>query len=145
VRRGRMMAFEERRRMGMGRFLTREDLAKRDNALLSDVLRMTGIPLMRRPTRCGGGFSVASNRGTGSIRKLPRCGGQPMPAGCYMAVYLDGVRLWALGQVDPTNIDSFAPRDLEGVEVYRGSARAPVEYSGTDHACGVILLWTRER
>lgn len=142
--RGRMRAFEERRRVGMGRFLTREELAERENSRLSDVLRTTGIPLMRRPTPCGGGFAVASGRGSGTIVKLPRCGGRPMPTACYMAVYLDGVRIWALGQQDPTNIDSFSPRELEGVEIYRGSARAPAQYSGLDHACGVILLWTRE-
>lgn len=67
-----------------------------------------------------------------------------MPAACDMAVYLDGVRIWALGQQDPTNMDSFSPRELEGVEIYRGSARAPARYSGLDHARGVILLWTRE-
>lgn len=46
--------------------------------------------------------------------------------------------------VDPTNIDGFTPRELEGVEIYRGTAEAPAQYSGLDHHCGVILLWTRD-
>ncbi len=143
--RGKMAAFEERRKEGIGQFITREKLAERENALLSDALRMTGIPLVRRPAGCGGGFAAGTNRGIGSMRgDKARCMGQ-MADGCYMSVYLDGMRIWVDGGTDPLNIDKFSPRELEAVEVYRGAGQAPVQYMGIDNACGVVLLWTRER
>lgn len=52
-------------------------------------------------------------------------------------VYLDGVR------VPSSNVDAIAPvKFLAAVEVYRGGASMPLEFSGTGSSC-VVLLWTK--
>jgi hypothetical protein len=32
---------------------------------------------------------------------------------------------------------------IQGVEIYRGAAEVPGEFSGTDASCGVIVIWTK--
>ena len=64
-----------------------------------------------------------------------------MAAACYMAIYVDGVRLWAPGSVDPPDFDQMRNSQYEGVEIYRGPAELPIQYQGA--ACGVILFWSR--
>jgi hypothetical protein len=148
----KMMAFEERRKAGIGRFITREMLAQRENSVLTDVLRMTpGLIFVRRPDKCGGGFAMASTRG-GSVNRQDWmwCEGYPPPSGipfavaCYLAIYLDGVRIWAPGQKEPPNIDNVASIvSLEAIEIYRGPSETPIMYQNTGSSCGTVLLWTR--
>ncbi len=145
--RGKMSAFEERRQTGIGRFYTREMLAKRDHSTTADVLRMTpALRLIRRPDDCGGGFAVATGRG-GAVRweDWMVCGAMtPMVAACYFAIYLDGIRHWAPGSREPPDINKFQPHTLQGIEVYRGPAETPMQYQVTNTACGVVLMWTRD-
>jgi len=144
--RGKMQAFEERRGAGFGSFLTREALARQENSMLEDVLRrISGLRLVRRPDDCGGGSAVATGRG-GVVKWqawMSCYGGRPFPLECYLAVYLDGTRIWAPGSKEPPDINQFYVNGLEGIEVYRGPSEAPIQYQGTGSACGVLLLWTR--
>ena len=39
-------------------------------------------------------------------------------------------------------VDVLSPDDVEGVEVYRSTAQAPVEYRRMER-CGVTLVWLR--
>ncbi|MHB1330259.1 MAG: carboxypeptidase-like regulatory domain-containing protein, partial [Gemmatimonadales bacterium] len=115
--RGKMSAFEERRQSGIGRFYTREMLAKRDNSTTADVVRMTAaLRLIRRPDSCGGGYAVATGRG-GAVRweDWMICSGSPMVAACYFAIYLDGMRQWIPGQREPPDINKFQPHTLQGI------------------------------
>lgn len=145
----KMREFDERRRAGLGRFLTREMLAKREHSALTDVLRMTaGLQFVRRPAECGGGFAITSGRGGVSKRlEWMRCRTPPQipfNVACYLAIYLDGTRIWYPGDVEPPNVDNLiSVVGLEGVEIYRGPAETPIRYQGTGAACGVLLLWTR--
>jgi hypothetical protein len=144
----KMVAFDERRKTGLGKFITREMLAQRENSVLTDVLRMTpGLSFVRRPDRCGGGFAMASSRG-GSVARQGwmACEGPPIPfpIACYLAVYLDGIRVWAPGQKEPPNVDDIASIvSLEAIEIYRGPSETPIAYQNTGSACGTVLLWTR--
>jgi hypothetical protein len=61
-------------------------------------------------------------------------------------VYVDGIRVTALGAdrgSDPiTSALRLVPmRDIEFMEVYRGTAQIPVEF--VNDACAVIAIWTR--
>jgi hypothetical protein len=131
---GRMRAFEERRAtIAGGSFLTREDLAKRDDARLSDILRsVRGTRLQRQSD---GSTFLMSPRGTLSLKVRD----------CYYQVYLDGVRIFAPGStaVKPPNVDDFAPQGIEAIEIYTGPAITPPQFSGLGAACGTIVLWTR--
>ena len=146
VRSPQMRALEDRRKAGFGRFILRDELKRRDNSTLGDVLRMTaGARLVRRPDACGGGFAIATTRGgdAGWQRWMSCLMGAPFPPACYLSVYLDGTRLWMSGTAEPPNIDNFGTNSLEAVEIYRGPAELPVQYQGTGSGCGAILLWTR--
>jgi hypothetical protein len=146
-----MRGFEERRRAGFGRFLTRDMLAEREHDTVAGILRgIAGMRMVRRPGECGGGFSAATGRGIAAVElsrttgSVATCGGgTPMPAACYMSVYVDGVRIWTAGSRDPPDFDQLRNNQYEGVEIYRGPSELPAQYLGTGAACGAILLWSR--
>ncbi|MGQ0641766.1 MAG: hypothetical protein ACT4P6_13540 [Gemmatimonadaceae bacterium] len=58
---------------------------------------------------------------------------------------LDGALVWApgFGTNEPPNIDDYAARDLQAIEVYRGAGELPAELQQTATACGAVVLWTR--
>jgi hypothetical protein len=124
-------AFEERRKMGMGRFITEAELRKSDSRSFTNVVRQSGAAVSctrRSPIQC----FVVNARSGGS--------------GCALDVYLDGVAL-------PPGTLGFDDRDLEkiridqigAVEIYASTAAIPVEYNRTSKGCGVMLLWSRFR
>lgn len=115
---GFLRDFYERRQRGFGHFFTRweiEDRAPRD---LTDLLRL--VPGVR--ITHAGQFRKTIEIGRGA------CGGDP-------ELYLDGIRVFA------DDIDYLVqPFDLQGLEVYRGTAGVPAPF--TSSRCGVILMWT---
>ena len=61
-------------------------------------------------------------------------------------VYLDGIKVYSptVGTTGTMPILSdITSHDIEAIEVYRGAASVPPEYSGSDAHCGVILIWTK--
>lgn len=110
--------FEQRRRQGMGRFVTRADIVRRNPSNL--VWMFEGMP----------GVTVTGNRVT-----ITRNLGRPCPA----ATYLDGmyVPLFDLSMIDPQSV--------YGIEVYRGPADTPMQFQQgrSGAACGAIAVWTR--
>jgi hypothetical protein len=140
----RMQPFEERRRAGFGKFFTRELLRSQEHRPLGDVLSQTaGVRLVRRPTRCGGGFAVAV-RGGATSQPWMRCAtGDRFPVACYVSVFLDGISLYTTGSIEPIDINQFAVNGLEAIELYRGPSETPIQYLGTGSACGALVLWTR--
>jgi hypothetical protein len=141
--RGKMKAFYERRKLGFGRFYTREELAERESSPLSNVLRLTpGLQLFRIDATCGGGQAVATGRQGDARGQGTTC----VSPACYATIYLDGMRFWAPGfrREPPPNVDRFKVIDLEGIEVYRSMSEAPIQYTNAiGPSCGVILFWTR--
>lgn len=62
----------------------------------------------------------------------------PQRMRCPMQVLVDGL---PIGHMD--DLDAIAaPEVVEGVEIYRGPAQMPVEYSYLN-ACSLALVWTR--
>jgi hypothetical protein len=111
-----MRAFEERRALGMGSFVTREDIERRRPYLVTDLFR--SVP----------GVRVVSDR-QGDARLLLR--GQ-----CVPQLYIDGVASYEGMSLDLM----FRPDDVEGIEVYT-VATAPPQYARS--ACGVVVVWSR--
>lgn len=148
---GIMRGFGERRRLGFGRFITRDMLEEREHDTVAGILRgMAGMRMVRRPGECGGGYSAATGRGIAAVEFSKSTtagatcgGGTPMAEACYMSIYVDGVRVWAPGSVDPPDFEQMRNNQYEGVEIYRGPAELPIQYQGTGAACGAILLWSR--
>jgi hypothetical protein len=115
--------FEERRRSGMGRYITAEQMARLPASLTSQLFaRVPGVRL---------------DRGTLGDTYLTVRG----PFGrCSPSVYLDGHHIRGLSAED---IDSWAhPEDIAGVEIYTG-AFVPSEFQPGMSGCGSIVIWTK--
>lgn len=109
-----MAEFEERRKFGVGQFMTLAEIEKRNVVATSDLLRT---------------FTGLGKRGATSFM-----------AGCARpVVFLDGIKMPQSLSID----DIAIPRELAGIEFYTGPAQIPVQYKGSGASCGVILLWTR--
>jgi hypothetical protein len=124
-------AFEERRKMGFGRFITEAELRKNDSRTLTNVVRQSGAAVScsrRSPIQC----FVVSTRSGGS--------------GCALDVYLDGVLQSQGGPAfDGRDLEKIRVDQIGAVEIYAGTASVPAEYNRTSKDCGVMLLWTRYR
>jgi hypothetical protein len=110
--------FTARRKLGIGQFLTRNDIARRHPPSVMDLFR--GFRGME--VRCRGGFCVPHVNRT--------------PQRCLPEVILDR------GPADAGALRALDRGDVEAIEVYLGVAEAPLEYAG-DARCGLILVWTR--
>lgn len=120
----RLAAFEAHRRAGSGHFITRADVEKRDPRRLTDLLR--SVP------------GVTFGIGPGGMELL-RFAGAPRN-NCVPAFFMDGLH------VRTFDIDEISPVDIEGIELYSGSAGLPPEYNqlfGGAPVCGTVVIWTR--
>jgi hypothetical protein len=116
----RMRGFHERRSAGFGRFVTRDDIERREVSDTKELLR--GLPGVRL---------VGDRVQMSSSQSSPRCLVQYF----VDAIHIAGAPFDFLRQ--------FRPRDVEGIEVYRGPAETPPEFSRGGAQCGVIAIWTR--
>ena len=122
--------FEERRRLGFGRFLDSTDLARMAVLRVSDALRRLGGIQFRRMED---GRLVATSTRPGIGR-------------CVMQIVVDGIVLSMGGRLtrDAESVDRlFDIHQIEAVEVYRSAAQTPPEYGGATAACGAILIWSK--
>ena len=129
-----MIGFQARRRTGQGKYLTPEDIARRQPVVTSDLFRMVpGVRVERNEM----GETMIQMRGT-------------FEEECSPNVFIDGKYMRTLTGDD---IDTWVkPDEIAGIEVYVGTA-VPAEFSqglagggatGGDH-CGSIVIWTRPR
>jgi hypothetical protein len=109
--------FYDRRRQGIGRTFTREEIEARNPPRVSDIF-----------------YGVAGARVT------PRQPGQAsqilLRGGCVPDLMIDGMPVRGPVVID----DLLTVSDLEALEIYQG-ASSPVGYSRFD--CGTIMAWTR--
>jgi hypothetical protein len=113
--------FAERRRIGLGRFLTTEDISRRAPVVTSDLFRQ--VPGIRMEA--------------GSIRMRGLVEGE-----CTPRVYLDGRYMNALS---PVEIDDWVrPEEVAGIEIYVGG-NVPSQFQEALAGCGSIVIWTRPR
>lgn len=121
--RGYYDRMEWNRRVGVGRFITRDAIDARNPLDMSDMLRE--LPRV----------TVNRARGTGAYVTMRAGRGE-----CTPALYVDGVRT---NRRERAFIDEIVrPMDVEGVEVYVGMAQLPGSYHD-ENLCGVVLVWTR--
>ena len=131
----RMLEFEQRRRQGVGFFITGELIEQRNLPVAADYLRFApSISLAPSPQASGNPELVAiSKREGGSIL------GDGAGA-CAMQVVIDGVPMPPRFPLEllPT------PKEIAGIEIYNGPATVPAQFSGVDRRCGMILVWTKD-
>jgi hypothetical protein len=114
--------FSARERTGWGRYITREQIEKRNQHNLTDMLTdMPGI----RVVHGLGGATVQDERSRAILS-----GGRP--TGACPRVWVDGFE-WHIAE--PGDLDMFvSPHDIIGIEVYKPN-EAPIQYRGVDDNC----------
>jgi len=153
-------SFEENRKLGLGHFLTRADLAAReDMSLMSFLEQMNGLRVIHGN---GSHAWVRSSRGGGSIHGIAAdvadsVQGAPL-SGCWSNVYLNDLPVFSgrvidepgrfLGQKrvhwEPLfDIATFSAYQIEAVEYYASAAETPLKYQHSEARCGVLVIWTR--
>jgi carboxypeptidase family protein len=151
-------SFEENRKVGLGHFLTRADLAVREHMSLVSFLET--VPSMRVIHGPTGRAWVVSTHASGSIRAIPPdvqdsiAGAKP--ATCYSQVYLNDSPVFT-GRIiedhgrrggahwEPLfDVSTFTAYQVEAVEYYASAAETPLKYQTHDPRCGVLVIWTRK-
>lgn len=121
---GDMRGFLDRSRRGFGSFVTPEEIELRGRPPLHELVR--GHPRVR-VRKSGFGYRVFfGNNDRG-------------PFQCEPTYYLDGVKY----RLDELGLSAISGPDVEAVELYASAAEVPGEFSGSDAACGVVVIWTR--
>ena len=117
--------FLERRRSGVGRFLTREDISLRQAIVTSDVFRtVPGVRIQHDADRFDSRILMR-----GSVDEW-----------CLPVIFIDGRQM---NNLSADELDTWMrPKDIIGIEVYTG-AGVPPQYEQGMSACGSIVIWTR--
>jgi hypothetical protein len=148
--------FEDHRRLGLGHFITRAELARVEQQKLADVLRQTpGAGFF------GGRFQayIYSKRAPPAMcssKARPDCfashgyyvpdaseTAQGAQIACYSQIYLDGALMNAGNPTPPFDINSILPHQIEAIEWYSGPSQTPARYAGLGSVCGVLVIHTR--
>lgn len=130
----RMLEFEQRRKAGVGQFVTRDMLERRGSMYAKDFLRNLSSVIVS---------PLSGDQFAGTVALSKREGGSVFGDGagaCAMQVLLDGIilpRNFNLDLLPP-------PKQIAGIEVYSGAASVPPQFGGADRRCGVIAVWTRD-
>lgn len=112
-----LVGFQERRARGLGTFLSREDIERRNPTRISDVFRTIPSVHVSPATATGGGLLT-------------------MRGGCLPGLVIDGAPVSPALSLD----QMMTPENVEAIEVY-GMSSAPIEYAQSQ--CGTIVMWTR--
>lgn len=120
-----LAAFNQRRKLGFGRFITREDIEKQRPLRFTDLLRST--PGLRLVATGGLNYTIVASHGSMS-------GGA-----CRPLIFIDGVAL-----VNSEDLDMMVePQEVAAVEIYNGVGETPPQFrGGLKGECGSIAIWT---
>jgi hypothetical protein len=130
-----LVEFEERRKLGFGRFVDEDELRKiQGGRPLINYLsaRIPGLTMYQpEPNARPGDYYLSSGRGP-----------TPGKYRCPITIYMDGA---IYSGSDAPDISKLSPDDFSAVEYYAGGATIPPKYNITRDGCGVLLLWRRYR
>lgn len=113
--------FVERKKLGLGQFLTGEELARRRPPTVVDLFRtFRGMDV-----RCRNGICTPH-----VVRSPPSCAPK---------VYVDGAA------ADAGILRGIDRENLQAIEVYLGVSQYPADYplNPSEARCGLIVVWTR--
>ena len=119
--------FDRRRKAGFGTFVTSEEIARRPNVKLSQLLQT--INGVRVESFAGGSYRVTMQRNATD--------GMQGRGACTPSLFVDGV----LDRVG--DFDAYFGMDIAGIEVYQREAVRPLEFVDPSNPCGAIAIWTR--
>lgn len=151
-----MRGFEEHRKLGLGHFMTRAELAKNEPRHLGDILRETpglgyvagrgnrGFVYSRRRDPCPdqGLWTNCTEANGVYFPKDAFDAAQGIKPKCYSVIVLDGSILNPGHPTPPFDLTSIPTENVEAVEYYDGTVQTPMQYS-TKNECGVVVLHSR--
>lgn len=113
--------FVERKKVGLGQYITREEILERHPPTVTDLFR--GVRGMS--VTCRGGICIPR-----PVRS---------PRNCTPTVVVDRVA------ADVRVLAGMLPGELEAIEIYVGMSTLPAEYLRHSYqaVCGMIIVWTR--
>jgi hypothetical protein len=117
----RRSGFEDRRRTGIGRYMTPDDIARRLPIVASDLFRnFPGVNVDSGIRMRGGGWGE-----------------------CTPALYIDGIHVPSMGgELAAEDIDVWVrPEEIAGVEVYFDIV--PPQFNPGLTGCGSIVIWRK--
>lgn len=148
-----MESFEERRKTGLGQFVTRAQLERHQSLELPSILaRLRGVRFVRASGSSatyvvGGRGGPDTFVGQGEMcSRLRFEGKEPEPTQrcqCYVQVYLDHAMIYggSPGETVP-DVNTIPLTAIEALEYYVG-AETPVLYGRLNSNCGVLIIHTR--
>ena len=146
----RLAGFYDRRKTWpSGQYITWEDIERTGVPRLSDFFRtLRSIDLECTNKFCTGYLlRPSTSRVLPSFSQAPRrssSGGSDVFAKqrdeCYAQYYLDGVQYY----VGEEGIDGLPLDGIAAIEVYVGASQVPIEFSGRNARCGVVVMWTKD-
>lgn len=117
----RYVDFERRRQRGLGAYFRWDELKEASYTSVGDALRTVR------------GVRIRCNQQTfecfAAMVRSPQC---------PPTWWIDGFQVSSFHENTPI-------RDVYGIEIYRGAGEVPGEFSGSNAACGVIVMWTKSR
>ena len=124
-------AFHERRRSGIGRYLTADEIMKRHPIVSSDIFR--NIAGVRMIGLAAGERSIMLRGGVNAY------GSQNM---CSPAIFLNGSFLSE--SISADDIDTWVrPEEIAGIEIYN-DVGIPAQFQRALSGCGAIVIWSKK-
>jgi len=133
---GRMAEFWARRMVGVGVFITRDEIDRRHPPQTSDLFHtVMGIRVI------GGSASDPIRLVTGRQAMTPLRGANSAGSNiCPMQYYVDGTFM----SPGTFSIDEIVPVQIEAIEIFRGPSEIPARFRQRETGCGLVVIWTRE-
>ena len=135
---------ENRRRLGLGKFIDSADLHRNESRQLGDLLRgIPGINVVVPPYCRRGQVRDCLSSRTAQVAVSSRM----MTRRCFVEVVLDGIVV-SKGGSDTVweqayDLSMLRLSEIEAVEVYRSAGEIPAEFNSASAACGVLVIWSR--
>lgn len=133
-----LSGFETRRLAGLGWFITREEIERRNPSRTSDLLvNVPGVVLQPAARN--------SNRRIVYMARGSLCPAQIFVDGFHINRHVapvPGRRGLSTTEMFPID-DVVIPSSIHGIEVYQGLSRLPAEFVTPEASCGVVAIWTR--
>ena len=148
ARGNQLPGFEDHRKLGLGAFITRDQLANMEGVPMDGIFRdqrAAGI------VRVGTHSFLTTHRGIGTGRP-PSCDLDQYdliiikapPCKCYARVFLNHSEVYNGAPFAALfDMSSLRPADIEAIEYYASNAVTPMEYQSSNGNCGVVVIWTR--
>ncbi|MEI8255013.1 MAG: TonB-dependent receptor [Deltaproteobacteria bacterium] len=134
---GRLREFWARRMVGIGVFVTRDEINRRHPPQTADLFQgVMGIHVM---TRSGNGEPTRIVTGRQAVSAIPR-GNSAASNQCPMQYYVDGIFM----SPGSFSVDDISPMQIEAVEIFRGPSEVPARFRQRETGCGLVVIWTRE-